>query len=151
MRPWVASPGLSSKVLALHTWSPEFSDPAFWSIYQLPCSTVMVLEGFYKNEIKLYRQHKLKSPHNGSAESSGDLGCWGLSSVFLLLRLSEQLSWALGGGCGGSSPAGLCSSATNCARENGSLEWKIVLIYLAEDYNDLLNNRSNFISIPQLL
>jgi hypothetical protein len=51
----------------------------------------------------------------------------------------------------GVSLAGLYSSDTNCARENGSLEWKIVLIYLAEDDNDLLNNRSNFISIPQLL
>lgn len=56
-----------------------------------------------------------------------------------------------GGGCAGSPPAGLCSSDANCAGENGSLEWKIVLIYLAEDDNDLLNNRSNFISIPQLL
>lgn len=68
-----------------------------------------------------------------------------------LLPVSEQLPWASGGGCGWESPAGLCSSDTNCARENGSLEWKIVLIYLAEDDNDLLNNRSNFISMPQLL
>lgn len=81
-----------------------------------------------------------------------DLGCRGLLLSSLLFHISDRLPWVSGGGCWvGVSLAGLYSSDTNCARENGSLEWKIVLIYLAEDDNDLLNNRSNFISIPQLL
>lgn len=78
--------------------------------------------------------------------------CQGLLLSLLLLHKSELLPCASGRGCWvGVSLAGLYSSDTNCATENGSLEWKIVLIYLAEDDNDLLNNRSNFISIPQLL
>lgn len=81
-----------------------------------------------------------------------DLGCQRLFLLSLLLHTFAWLPWVSGGGCYvGVSLAGLYSSDTNCTRENGSLEWKIVVVYLAEDRNDLLNNRSNFISIPQLL
>lgn len=81
-----------------------------------------------------------------------DLGCQRLFLLSLLLHTFAWLPWASGGGCYvGVSLAGLYSSDTNCTRENGSLEWKIVVVYLAEDRDDLLNNRSNFISIPQLL